>query len=273
MNINKFKETHPYPEQSNISALYRFMPVNSGNTEFLEHLFIKKKLYHSLCSDFNDPFEGKPHFTMKNSQNNAKTIRNHLIKVARNNGLNRKDAEALISSSIKRKEFIEKAIATGVEGTFNQLRICSFTTNKENLLFWSHYAKAHQGICVEFDATIMPISSAYKVEYSDDYPQAIYPTPPDDRAFRPALVKAKAWKYENEYRTIFLAGVKEVSDRNNSLLLSSSTIKNIYLGSEISNADRQTILDLILKSSFTPKIWQASLAANSFSLDFTQLSQ
>ncbi|MBK7525892.1 MAG: DUF2971 domain-containing protein [Saprospiraceae bacterium] len=28
--------------------------------------------------------------------------------------------------------------------------VCSFTTNNNNILMWSHYANNHKGICLEF---------------------------------------------------------------------------------------------------------------------------
>lgn len=259
---------HPCPDQSNVSSLYRFMSVNSKDTDFLEHLFIFKKLYHSLPSGFNDPFEGKPHFTMENLKNNASTIRHHLKKVARNSGMSRKDADALINNSMKDPRFIPDSITK----IFNKLRICSFTTNKENLLFWSHYANSHKGICIEFDASILPISLAYKVEYSNIYPEITYPVPSDERAFKPALVKAKIWAYENEYRTMFLPSTKILPNDGESLLLDSSTIKNVYMGAKISDEDKQAVLDVISKSDIAPKLWQASLSTNSFNLEFTQLN-
>ncbi|NMP15167.1 DUF2971 domain-containing protein [Thalassotalea sp. Y01] len=272
MNIEDFKKIHPWPEQCGIHSLYRFMPVNSENTEFLEHLFIKKKLYHSLPADFNDPFEGKPHFVIGKSGNRAKMIRDHLKKVARKNGMRRKDADILISNSMKDPNFIKNSIANATKKTFGELRICCFTTDNVNLLFWSHYANSHKGICIEFDATIMPIAFAYKVEYSNEYPHATYPVPSDERAFKPALVKAKAWEYENEFRIMFVPNVMTLPHDGESLLLSDSTITNVYMGSEISYQDKEVLLNIIAESDFAPNIWQAALSPKSFELEFTQLN-
>ena len=248
------------------------MPISAGNTKFVEHLFLEKKLYHSLSNAFNDPFEGKPHFSMEAKGNKPKAIKEHLIKVARDNGMNKKDATTLITNSLKDPNFIPNSISEATNKTFNELRICSFTTDKDNLLFWSHYANSHKGICIEFDASIMPIAFAYKVEYSEKYPQITYPIPPDERAFKPALVKAKAWEYENEYRTMFIPNVIRLPSDGESLFLDSSTITNVYIGSEISDIDKQAMLDIIKKSDFNPAIWQASLSGNSFDLEFRQLN-
>lgn len=37
--------------------------------------------------------------------------------------------------------------------------------------------------------------------------------------------------------------------------------------------DKQAVLDIIDKSDFTPQIWQVSLSANSFRLEFKKLNQ
>jgi len=247
------------------------MRVNAEDTKYLEDLFVKQKLYHSLSRGFNDPFECKPYFTMENSKNDAKNIRDHLKRVFRNGGMTSKKADALVSNSMKDPNFIRNTIAEITENSFKELRICSFTTNKENLLFWSHYANSHKGICIEFNATVEPISMAFKVEYSNDYPQVTYPSQQDKRGFKPALVKAMAWEYENEYRTMFLPSLMNPINDGESLLLDERTITNVYMGSEISNKDKEAVLDLISKSNFRPTIWQASLSRNSFKLEFTKL--
>ena len=118
----------------------------------------------------------------------------------------------------------------------------------------------------------MPIAFAYKVDYSEIYPQITYPIPQDERAFRPALVKAKVWEYENEYRTMFIPNVMRLPNDGESLLLDSSTITNVYLGSKINDEDKNILLDIILKSDFDPNIWQARLAKTSFSLQYKLLN-
>lgn len=153
---------------------------------------------------------------MEAKGNKPKAIREHLIKVARDNGMNRED-EALINNLLKDNDFIKSSISEATNRTFNELRICGFTTDKNNLLFWSHYANSHKGICIEFDAAIMPIALAYKVEYSEKYPQVTYPIFPDERAFKPALVKAKVWGYENECRTMFIPTMIELPSDGESL--------------------------------------------------------
>jgi hypothetical protein len=273
LTVKEFKKTHPWPDESGINSLYKFMSINAERLDFVEHLFLESKIYHALAESFNDPFEGKPQFKLDGKLNNAKRIRDHLVRVARiNKGLNYKKAQALVNESMKEPNFLSDAIESSNEKQFKKLRITCFTTSKDNLLFWAHYAKSHKGFCVEFDASIMPISMAFKVHYSCEYPQITYPIPADVRAFRTALVKSIDWEYEQEYRSIFTPGITtKLHHDKDSLFIQPNTIKAVYLGAKMPEKEKSVLLDIIHRSVFNPEIWQASLSKSSFSLEFTKI--
>ena len=82
------------------------------------------------------------------------------------------------------------------------------------MLMWAHYASYHQGFCVEYDlSNIEPLDYRkrflFPVTYSDDVFDATehYKKDMDDENYnniylaRAALVKAKDWQYEKEWRT------------------------------------------------------------------------
>lgn len=267
VTLEDFRKVHPWPRDSDDSSLFRFMPFNLEDPEFIEHLFLQKKLYHSLSKDFNDPFDGKPHFNIEDEESDPQVIRKHLVKIFRGRDQSKKEAEKTASNLMKNPN---NFINTSASKTFEKVRVCCFTTDKENVLFWSHYAKSHTGVCIEFDASAMPISMAYKIEYSDQYPKFAYPVPPGELAFRPLLVKAKAWEYENEFRTIFWTDTGVLPHDGTSLFLNASAITNVYLGADMDSKNRDLFLKIISDSEFNPNIWQATLSHNSFELDFTQ---
>ena len=270
--LENFTKIHPYPDEAGHKSLFKFMSINAEKPEFVEHLFLHKKLYHSLAQNFNDPFEGRPNFALDGKLNCAKKIRAHLERLARNQGMSSKQAKLLINQSMKNPTFLRDSMKNATDEVFNILRITCFTTSKDNLLFWSHYGKSHRGFCVEFDAESIPISMAYKVEYSNDYPKIEYPIPEDKRAFKPALVKSKIWAYEDEFRSIFIPGVPHtLNNDGESLQLDSQVITNVYLGARIDQKDQDMLLDIIAKSEFSPKIWKASLSDSSYELLFSEL--
>jgi len=268
-DIKKFNKKHPWPGVDGIKSLYRFHKIDTGSINFLEELFLNGKLYHALPTQFNDPFECRPHFNWPSNPNKVRDIRKRLIKVARDNGSTKKEAEKIVSENMSKEGFVENIIYKAIQNTFRKMRICCFTKSKDNLLFWAHYADSHKGFCIEYDATIIPIKLAFKVTYENEYPEVEYPRPEDARGLEPALIKSKDWEYENEYRTIYIPEAQSSPPGDGiSMLLPKNAIKNIYFGSDIEESNKKMILKLISKGPFNPQVWQASLSKSSFYLEF-----
>lgn len=272
LKVKKFHESHPWPDKCGIDSLFRFYKIDLGRVDRLRHLFTELKLYHSLPSNFNDPFECKPHFSLPKEAKKIRKIRQHILKNLRERGHNKKEAEKLASKIMENPERLEEIILASIQETSAQVRICSFTKRKENLLFWSHYADSHKGFCVEFDATKMPISYAFKVQYSNEYPEAVYPSSNDVTDLIPLLVKSEVWNYEEEFRTILVPWAEPQPDNDGeSLILRGDEIKNVYLGSNIDKNKKEQLIDLVKQGSFNPGIWTTNLAKSTFSLDFDQV--
>lgn len=268
--LEKFYKSHPYPDKGGINSLFRYYKI--GRVEHLRHLFTERKLYHPLPAQFNDPFECKPHFNFPEEAKKVHKIRQHLIKGLREIGHTEKEAVELVSISMKDPKFLQTKIFDAVQKAYAGLRICSFTSREDNLLFWSHYADSHKGFCVDFDATKMPIASAFKVQYENVYPEAIYPIPIDETGYTPALVKSEIWKHEDEYRTIFVPEAEpNLTNDGKSLILRGNEVKNVYLGSNIDEDKKELIIDLIKHGDFNPGIWTTSLDKSTFSLRFVQI--
>ncbi len=268
--LKDFYENHPWPDKAGTESLFRFYRFDEDHVEYLNHLFIDGKLYHPLPAQFNDPFECRPHFNWPKSPAKVRAIRQHLIKVQRRYGHTKKKAESIVSKIMGNQKILYDTIYNAIQKSYGELRICSFTTQKENLLFWSHYANSHKGFCVEFDATKMPIHCAYKVQYKDKYPEVVYPRPEDATAFIPALIKSKIWEYEQEFRTIFVPeAVRQPKNDGESLLLNGDVIKNIYFGASINDTNKERLLALVDRRPLRPGIWNAKLSKSSFSLEFS----
>ena len=266
--LKLFAQNHPHPDHIGQDSLFRFskaiLPI-----EYLELLFVEGKLFHPLPSQFNDPFECKPHFRWPEKATEIQKIRKHLIKVARNEGRPKKEAEAVVAQSMAKEGFIRNAIYGAVSRTLGEVRVCSFTSYKENLLFWAHYADSHRGFCIEYDATTLPISYAFKVHYSNNYPEVTYPAPVDARGLKPVLIKSKEWAYEEEFRTILVPeAVRQPKNDGTSLILSGKEIKNLYFGALMDDNHKKLLLELINKGPFNPGIWQTTLAQSEFKLKF-----
>jgi hypothetical protein len=164
ISLEEFQKLYPWPEQVGVKSLYRFSRLENDNLHHFQHLFIEQKLYHTTPDQFNDPFECKPHYILEPTESEIKLIRKHLISVVLEKGSSPEQVKKIIKLSTD-PSFLEKTIRHAGTEVFKKLRICCFTTNKKNLLLWAHYADSHKGVCVEFDATKLPISYAFKVHY------------------------------------------------------------------------------------------------------------
>lgn len=270
--IANFEELHPHPDEVGKSSLFRFSAF-SQREEYLRHLFIDGKLYHPLPCELNDPFEAKPYFRWPDDPHKVKEMRDYLVRVAKREGHSKKNAEKIIAQGFKNPESLKQAIAQSTNKTFRDNRICSFTGSKENLLFWAHYAGSHRGFCVEYDATVLPIKYAFKVNYSNIYPRARYPAPADKRMLEPLLTKSNDWKYEDEYRLILNPSAKmQPANDGKSLILSGQEIKNIYFGALSGPLNIEKLQRLLKKGPFKPNFWQAKLSQSEFRVEFEPLA-
>jgi hypothetical protein len=81
--------------------------------------------------------------------------------------------------------------------------ICCFSSEKNDILMWSHYALDHSGLCIGFHSNRHFFRTAWEVEYSDHIP--IITRPHDDAHTmleKALLTKSKHWSYEKEWRII-----------------------------------------------------------------------
>lgn len=268
--LEEFDKNHPHPDMAGIDSLFKFYRINLLHFEYYSDLFIDKKLYHALPKQFNDPFECKPHYKFPTGEK-SQELRKHLVKAQTERGIERKTAENNISEHMKKEGNLPEEIHKKILNSFGELRICSFTAKKDNLLLWSHYADSHKGFCIELDVTKKPLNCAFKVKYTKKYPDVHYPIHPDKRAYKPALIKSRKWRYEKEYRSIFHPeGLGQLKNDGISLILNGDEIKNVYFGVDIDQNYKEKIVEFINRGPFDPTLWDANLSKSSFELEFSE---
>ena len=118
-------------------------------------------------------------------------------------------------------------------------------------MFWAHYADSHQGICIEFNSTCLPINTSHKVEYSNLYPILTYPPSYNELDLIPFLIKSDSWKYENEYRSFVMENANSHLHDGESKYLDGTEITNIYLGENISDEAKSSLFEIINKRKET----------------------
>ena len=158
----------------------------------------------------------------------------------------------------------------------NVVRVSCFTTNSNSVVMWSHYAKQHTGICIEFSGSSMVASAEFfelvhPVRYAEklfDFTQVFsFSAPEADAEYGPVLAachKSKEWEYENEWR---LVSTDPKRQKEPKFSLNACGIKpgRIILGARIDQADRAAIEDVARKISVP--VVQAKLAKDRFAIE------
>ena len=65
---------------------------------------------------------------------------------------------------------------------------------------WAHYARSHQGLCLEFSTRNAVFASALQVAYAKTYPLFDVTASDEEHNLLPLIAKSAAWSYEEEYR-------------------------------------------------------------------------
>jgi hypothetical protein len=271
--LKDFEAKHPHPDHVGVLKLYKYMKFNDERPEYLKDLLLKKHLYLAPPSKLNDPFECKPHWSWPKDASSVKAIRDRLKKVARRNGASIKESERFASNALLDKENFSRNIKEIIIRNFRSSRLCSFSTSLDNILLWSHYADSHRGLCIEFNANVLPFAASMKVNYQDEYPVAEYPMPDDARGFSAVLTKARAWEYENEFRLLLVpkAPMQHPND-GESYFLNGNEITAVYLGAEATQVHKEFVLSLMDQGKLAAQRYQAELSESSYTLKFGELN-
>ncbi len=268
--FEKFWEDHPTTALCGVETLFKF--YTNHKPKYLEDLFAGKKLYHSLPSEFNDPFETKPFYKLPTRRNEKLKLRKSLVKIMMKQHLWPKAwAVHRVSEEMKDKKGLEKCLREVIQGAMGTQRLCCFTTKGKSLLLWAYYADAHQGLCVEFDTKKVAFSLTVKIKYTNEFPKICYPLKDKSTLF--ILTKSKDWEHEHEFRSILVPGDRPAMPNDGeSLLLEGSEIRNVYFGLKMEEKNKQLIFDLLKRGGITPGIFNMRQSENSFNLIADQVN-
>lgn len=123
-------------------------------------------MYFSLQSEFNDPFDCRPKFSLLACKNDGVENWTELLKqtelyanpTINENALNEKVKNTLKGKShpsidwLKDYEY-EREIE--IDRLLSGIRICCFTKSPRNQMLWAHYAKNHFGVVFQFRTKFM----------------------------------------------------------------------------------------------------------------------
>lgn len=154
---------------------------------------------------------------------------------------------------------------TGMQETVNRFRVACFAQTPYSMLMWSHYAKYHQGFCIEYETPDYSGDNAdiYHNLFPVIYTDTRIPLTELSLSWNSTgeltkenlwdlykyclLSKSLDWKYQQEWRLISCDTL--ITDENYNCKF--FKIKKVYLGNKMSVKDRLEIID-ICKSQGIP---------------------
>lgn len=155
----------------------------------------------------------------------------------------------------------------------NTLGVCSFTSESDNLLMWSHYCSSHKGFVVEYDTETLrkkladfnnQIEDFGMVEYSDKIKTRHFQSENSDKEIVEAVYhKPECWKYEKEIRVIFWA--MKNSESFTDIQISEDCILRIILGSQFI-IENKVIPSFLRKWVSEKKLYYMQLQSDRYSV-------
>ena len=195
----------------NPQRLYKYLDFNEGSLKAISDATLK----FTSPKDFNDPFDCLASYSDDFVNLSIKNQREHLYRASDNKKLS--PANKLMAG-VRAMRRAKSNIQDG--GIFSPLRdsdigVLSLSSNKDNLLMWSHYCRHHTGFVLEFEPEWYGPRSALEtpeirlnslvaleVNYSSDRPVLQGKENASQKLDKLLLTKSIDWEYESEFRVI-----------------------------------------------------------------------
>lgn len=196
-------------------------------------------LWFSSLDAFNDPFEGKIHFSKELKESTLPMI-----------GL---------SASKDNIDSLDRMVEDWLNRLHFSQSVCCFSDSENDILLWSHYAHWHTGICLKFDlmndldffSPVFPVSYDPEMKQSDNM---------NDFLWHLFQRKYKEWEYEKEYRVL---SSMEPGSRN----YDSTALVEVIFGCKTEISDKTLIQSILGKNV---KYKQCQLNKEEFKLDIVE---
>lgn len=137
------------------------------NIKVIESIVRHNTIKYAKASEFNDPFDCKPHF-IEPSYDKLNEFSHECLFKIRNSGLFNNsllNAKALNFNLLAKTRHLKNEVRNSID----KFGILCLSKRKDSILMWSHYAKNHRGVCVEFDID-SNFGEVLEVEYGKNYP-------------------------------------------------------------------------------------------------------
>ena len=180
--------------------LYKYRSINSQG---VKDIFIKREVYFTDSTNFDDPFECRPILTSHKSP----LKREKFLKDLTKDKFPSADKRAIKKLMRGKKHLLtdQQTLKTAYDAFIKTIGIYCLSEKNDDLLMWSLYSDSHRGFCIEFDPSPEHTLfwEAFKVIYQEEYPTVNIMDIEKADEFRKALLtKSIHWKNQEEWRIL-----------------------------------------------------------------------
>jgi Protein of unknown function (DUF2971) len=201
LEIRKYLRTSPnnYPR-----FLYKYIPPDICD-DWLADYFIDSYFWLSSPIVFNDPFDTSGKIIYEGNVLQKRTRWNSIVK-SQAPHLNKKQRELEVTRLMASKSNTLESMQKTTQKNLEKIGLHCLNEDPRSLLMWSHYAKQHKGIVLQFEIAKDPESmlNAMKVDYSDEYPVLNLAQDLQGQFQKIILRKFTDWDYEKEWRLLII---------------------------------------------------------------------
>ncbi len=236
-------------EEPNILYKYR----NWSNC-YHKKLITDLELYFAQPLSFNDPFDFQLslRYDLLTRDQRLVHYRNEYIKKGYiDEYLEFKANYQVDHGPLTDPEHLERNRKYTIEKMNSSFGVVSLSKVPDSILMWSHYANCHTGFCVGLNTKFFWDElgvKAYKVSYSDKYPEIIPVEENNLEHYFDVMMttKFKDWEYEQEFRFI-KSGYSEKAKK-----LTGKYYESLILGCAMPEIQRKEILEM--QKKYLPNI-------------------
>lgn len=246
-----------------VPFLYKY---RSFQDQGLERIFSHQEIFLANYTQFNDPFDCQP---ILRASTNPNVRVNFLSSVVKHQypDATPQEYQNHIRAGLKHPVLFERdTLEVFYRKSIKPWGIYSLSEINNDILMWSHYAKAHTGICLKFDSKIENTFfwQALKVHYQKNIP-VVDPLlfEEDDHFLRAFAVKSDHWDYEKERRVL-----KHSKDGGNGIhKFDPILLQGVILGANIRREDEELVYDWIDLYPTSVQLYKATVNRNRYALD------
>jgi hypothetical protein len=251
-------------------VLYRYRSFAGRGAAELERTIVHRELYCSAPLKFNDPFDCRPVFELQGTKAEVAAYCERVVRKYMPH-LNREQLRSEVRDILA--DPLRNPLSSQAASSLQSLHtnrvteavgVLCLSVVPDNILLWAHYADAHQGVCLIFDATSNFFEPAQEVQYPSLRPRINPLRDSDDSMLTSALLtKSSDWAYEEEWRLIhYLKGPGLYTYPSGALL-------GVILGAQISLENETLVRQWINEAEGSISLYRGSPSTTEYRVNIT----